>query len=164
MKYWVIIDNRQHGPLTIEELAAWGRLRRNTPVWHEGLPSWVDAADVEAFAVLLTPPVPGAPAMPSGVNGYDPYHRAAFFVPEAPKDTFKPEPKTYLVWAILTTILCCIPTGIVAIWMSTRVTRRYEQGDYDGADSASQAAALWVIVSITLGMISIPFQMVMAML
>ena len=175
MKYWIIIENRQYGPLTIAEIASSGQLRRDTPVWHEGLSEWVTAGDVEELAVLLRPPVPvdeptaaetqvtvtGAPDVPSG--GTQPRVRGNCWVQAAVRGT-KPEPNNFLLWSILTTILCCIPTGIVAIIMSGRVSSRYAAGDYEGARKASRAAELWVVITITLGLVSAPFMTLLGML
>ena len=59
----------------------------------------------------------------------------------------------HLVWAILATILCCLPTGIVAVVYSTQVDRRLYEGDYEGAKRASDRARTWMIVSVGAGLI-----------
>lgn len=56
-------------------------------------------------------------------------------------------PPTYLVWSILTTILCCLPFGIVAIVQSAKVESLYVQGLYAEALKASNEAKKWSIVS-----------------
>lgn len=58
-----------------------------------------------------------------------------------------PLPPTYLVWAILTTILCCLPFGIVAIVKSAKVESYYVQGLYAESLRASKEAKKWSIVS-----------------
>lgn len=55
-------------------------------------------------------------------------------------------PPNYLVWAILSTILCCIPLGIVSIVFSTQVNSKWAMGDIAGAQAASEKAkkfAMW---------------------
>lgn len=55
-------------------------------------------------------------------------------------------PDNNLVWAILCTIFCCIPLGIVAIIKSTKVKELWALGDYEGAKKASKDAlkySLW---------------------
>ena len=42
-------------------------------------------------------------------------------------------PPNYLVWAILTTIFCCLPFGIVSIVFAAQVNGKYAGGDYAGA-------------------------------
>lgn len=61
----------------------------------------------------------------------------------------KPQrPNSYLALAIISTILCCLPTGIVSIIYATQVNSAYEDGNYDKAMSASKNAKTWGIVSI----------------
>ena len=61
----------------------------------------------------------------------------------------KPQrPNSYLALAIISTILCCLPTGIVSIIYATQVNSAYEDGNYDKALSASKNAKTWGIVSI----------------
>lgn len=57
------------------------------------------------------------------------------------------KPSTYLVWAILTTVLCCLPFGIVSIVKSTQVDTYWQQGNYDQAFRASDSAKKWAIIS-----------------
>lgn len=172
-RYWIIVDNRQLGPLSIDEIAASGYLRSNTPVWHEGLDGWVMAQDVAELAELLTPPT--LPDMDK-VDTESPAEPPTVVIEPAPQPVvatgwtqtvprhIPKEPESYLLWAILSTILCCIPVGIVAIVMSSRVSARYVRGDYDGACRASRAAELWIMVTVVVGLISMPFQMLVAML
>lgn len=49
-------------------------------------------------------------------------------------------PDTNLVWAILCTVLCCLPLGIVAIVKSTSVEKLWNQGRYDEAQKAANDA------------------------
>ncbi|MBO6880802.1 CD225/dispanin family protein [Winogradskyella sp.] len=61
----------------------------------------------------------------------------------------KPQrPNSYLALAIISTILCCLPTGIVSIIYATQVNSAYEDGNYEKAMSASKNAKTWGIVSI----------------
>ena len=50
---------------------------------------------------------------------------------------------TYLVWAILVTLLCFLPTGIVAIVFATQVNNKLAAGDVAGAMEASGRAKMW---------------------
>ncbi|WP_207400807.1 CD225/dispanin family protein [Actinomadura roseirufa] len=58
-----------------------------------------------------------------------------------------PPPPTHLVWAILTTIFCCLPAGIVSIVFAAQVNSKWMSGDHAGAISASRNARIWAIVS-----------------
>ncbi len=62
-----------------------------------------------------------------------------------------PEPDNYLVWAILSTVLCCLPAGIVSIVYSTKVSGLWAQGRYGEAQAASANAKKWAIISAIVG-------------
>src|ERR1700743_3332843 len=53
------------------------------------------------------------------------------------------EPDNYLVWAILVTVLCCLPFGIVSIVYSTKVSGLGTQGRFAEAQAASENAKKW---------------------
>lgn len=65
----------------------------------------------------------------------------------------QPMPPTYMLWAVLTTICCCLPAGIVAIVFASSVSSKYFARDYEGARKASRNAEIWIIVSIVAGVI-----------
>lgn len=62
-------------------------------------------------------------------------------------DQNRPRPQNYLVFAILTTVLCCLPAGVVSIVYAAKVNGLYAEGKYDEAESASKNAKTWAIVS-----------------
>lgn len=62
-------------------------------------------------------------------------------------------PKNYLAFAILTTICCCLPTGIYAIIRSTKVNSYYAMGQYNLALEASEDAKRWSIIGLLIGII-----------
>ncbi|MDG2990306.1 CD225/dispanin family protein [Candidatus Synechococcus calcipolaris G9] len=59
----------------------------------------------------------------------------------------------YLVPAILTTICCCVPFGIVAIVYASQVNGKLAAGDYSGALEASSKAKLWCWLSFGTGLV-----------
>lgn len=59
----------------------------------------------------------------------------------------------HLVWAILSTICRCIPTGIVAIVYAARVNGLVAAGDFARARQASENAKTWAWVSFGLGIV-----------
>ncbi|GEM_PF-964335 len=65
----------------------------------------------------------------------------------------------YLVWSIVTTLLCCLPAGVVAIIYASQVDGKLRMGDYYGALDASKKAKTWCIVSaaLSLGFIAVYF-------
>lgn len=58
------------------------------------------------------------------------------------------EVKTYLVWAILSTLFCCLPFGILAIIYSSKVTNCLALRKFPEARQASKTAKNWVIASV----------------
>lgn len=63
------------------------------------------------------------------------------------------KPNNYLIWAILSTIFCCLPAGIASIVFAAQVNGRWESGNHQGAVEASQKAKKWAIISAVLGII-----------
>ncbi|SDU63018.1 CD225/dispanin family protein [Gordonia westfalica] len=64
-----------------------------------------------------------------------------------------PEPDNNLVWAILTTVLCCLPLGIVAIVKSTSVSKLWAAGDFAGAQKAADDAKKWAMWGAIIGVV-----------
>ena len=182
MKYWIIIDGVQKGPLTIDEVAAERSLNLSTPVWHEGLSDWTTVGALPELAALLTENYPGQQPygqqqsyggqqlygqQPYGGNRYNQAYQQPYgqqFNQPTDPNAVPPMPDTYLVWAILSTICCCIPFGAIAIIYSSKVSPAYYRGDYDAALDASSKAQLWVIISFVAGLISAPFSVLFSML
>lgn len=63
-----------------------------------------------------------------------------------------PKPENYLVWAILSTLCCCLPFGIVAIIKACKVNTLYAGKLYDAATMASQDAKKWCIIAAVTGL------------
>lgn len=62
-----------------------------------------------------------------------------------------PKPDNYLVWAILSTICCCLPFGIVSIVYAAKVNGLYMGGQYAAAQEASGNAKKWAIIAAIVG-------------
>ena len=61
------------------------------------------------------------------------------------------EPDNYLVWAILCTVLCCLPFGIVSLVYSNKVAGLWAQGRVAEAQEASSNAKKWAIIGAIAG-------------
>ncbi len=55
-----------------------------------------------------------------------------------------------LVWAILATLFCCLPLGIVSIVYATQVDGLRAAGNIVGARAAADKARFWAILSAAL--------------
>ena len=76
----------------------------------------------------------GTPPPPPPAPGYD-----------APAAGGTPPPN-YLIWAILSTVFCCLPLGIASIVFAAQVNGKWAAGDVAGAMDSSKKArnfALW---------------------
>ncbi len=94
-----------------------------------------------------------APEMPQVVyTAQGPVFPAQHPMPEeAPKC-----PPTNLVWAIITTLLCCTPAGIVGIVFAFMTKKHYREGNYEKAQKMSDYGAWAIIFAIILGLITMP--------
>ena len=137
MKYYMHTGGQQLGPFEESELPSHG-LTASTLVWREGMPDWEAASQVPELSHLL-PPSQQPP-------GYQPQPQPGYG-PQQPYGARPPMPDTYLVWAILATLLCCLPFGIVSIVKASQVSSLYYQGNYAEARAASRAARNWAIAS-----------------
>ena len=104
--------------------------------WDESSTSWQPSPDPPPPEAAGLPPVP---PMPTGTGGYPVTWGGPAAIPN------------YLVWAILVTIFCFLPTGIVAIVFASQVDSKLAAGDRAGALDSSNKARMWVIISAVAG-------------
>ncbi|HLR55638.1 MAG TPA: CD225/dispanin family protein [Actinomycetales bacterium] len=64
-------------------------------------------------------------------------------------------PPNYLVFGILTTLLCCLPLGVISIIFATQVNTKWQQGDVAGAQKASSNAKNLAIWSALVGAVAV---------
>ena len=55
------------------------------------------------------------------------------------------KPDNNLVWAIVSTVLCCLPLGIVSIISATKVDNLWATGQYEAAIKEAKKAKDWAI-------------------
>lgn len=58
------------------------------------------------------------------------------------------KPDSWLAWSILSTLLCCLPAGIVAIVYSSKVDGLWFGGQKAAAVEAARKAKTWTLVSV----------------
>jgi hypothetical protein len=73
-------------------------------------------------------------------------------------------PQNYLVFAILSTVFCCLPAGIPAIIFAAQVNSKMQAGDYAGAQAASNNAKMWCWISFGVGLAAVAGWILMVML
>jgi len=72
--------------------------------------------------------------------------------PSQPESTTEKIPN-YLVWAILCTLCCCLPGGIVSIVYSAKVDGLVASGYIEQARDASNKAKMWAMISAGVGFV-----------
>lgn len=65
------------------------------------------------------------------------------------------KPDNHLVWAILCTLCCCLPLGIVSIVYSSKVDGLYVAGRHMEAQQAADSAKNWAMWGAIIGGIGI---------
>ena len=163
--------NQQQGPVAaqvIQEMIRSGQLQPTDLVWRQGMPNWLAASQIpELFSdqSATTPPPPSPYAPPP-----QQYPQPGQYAPQpgAPSPYGQPQPggyypvqqpyqgqpiPNYLVQAILVTLFCCIPFGIVSIVYAAQVNTKLAAGDYAGAMDASRKAKTWSWWSFGIGLV-----------
>ena len=166
--YYVDGNNQQQGPIDAAQLPSFG-VTAKTLVWCEGMANWQVAGEIPELASLFAAKQPEIPAQPQMQPGTptqpqmqqqvqpQPMNINNFQQTQQPMNTqppfqqpnnqqMPPQPDNYLVWAILVTVLCCLPFGVASIIYSVKVGSLYAQGDYNGAVDASQKAKKFAMI------------------
>lgn len=78
-----------------------------------------------------------------------------FKYPQQPQGGRPPmPPRNYMTEAILVTIFCCQPLGIVSIVLAAGINSDYRLGNYEKAERQSRQAGTWVLVSFIVGLVA----------
>ena len=139
--YYLTPQNEQRGPVDASQLSTYG-VNANTMVWTEGMPQWAPASQVQELRPFFAPVAPQPAPAP----------QPAYAAPQqsAPQ-TATQKPGNNMALAVLTTVLCCLPLGIVSIVYAQKVDGLYFAGDYAGALEASKNARKWAIIGMIAG-------------
>lgn len=173
MQYWINHDGVQSGPVDAEAIKGMG-LTSRAYVWREGLSDWVKITqmpELQGLYEMVNAPTTAQrqPASGEATSGeatmgqpYQPQQQPQQYTQQ--QRPAEPCPPTNLAWAIISTVLCCLPAGIVAIIYALKVTNKYNEGDIEAAKRASETGAWWCIASIILGIIVQPLTSVLPLL
>ena len=69
---------------------------------------------------------------------------------------------TYLIFAIISTLLCCLPLGIVAIVYASKINSLQRSGDYAGAQNAAKKAKMFTIIGTVAALVVSIFYIIFA--
>ena len=179
MEIYIHSNGSNMGPYSLEQLKDLG-ISPDTPVWYNGLPDWTPAGVAPATRELFFAPSPdkaivpaeppaeaqatsasgeSAPPVPGSQQGYNPnqgyYGRQGYNPQGYPYGPGQQgPPPSYLAWAIISTLCCCMPFGIVAIIYASKVNGLWLRGDVNGAYKASARAQTWTILAIVIGLLA----------
>ncbi|MFR7807957.1 MAG: CD225/dispanin family protein, partial [Butyricimonas faecihominis] len=75
--------------------------------------------------------------------------------PPQPSVNNNSKPDNWLIWAILSTVLCCLPLGIVSIIYATKVDNLWNSGQQEEAIKASNMARLFFFLALGGGVLAV---------
>jgi hypothetical protein len=67
----------------------------------------------------------------------------------------QPKIQNYLVPAIVITLCCCVPAGVVAIIYAAQVNSKLAAGDIAGAQASARLAKIWTWVGVGGGVVMV---------
>ena len=188
--YYVDGNNQQQGPIDAAQLPAFG-VTTKTLVWCEGMANWQAAGEIPELASFFAAKQPEIPAQPQMQPGTPAQPQMQPGTPAQPQmqpqaqpqvqpqtmninnfqqtqqpnnQQMPPQPDNYLIWAILVTVLCCLPLGVASIIYSVKVGSLYAQGDYNGAVDASQKAKKFAMIGGIGGLVFIIIYVIFAVI
>ncbi len=131
-------DGKEYGPVTAEQIKQWvreNRLNAQSKAQAVGSVEWKSLSSFAEFASEFSAPS-SPPPIPAPASATP-----------APAKATAPDVPTYLVPAILCTLLCCLPFGVPAIVYAAQVSNKQAAGDIAGAQVASRNARTWCWVA-----------------
>lgn len=173
-KYWIIENGHPAGPFSQSELKVRRDFTATLPVWCAELPDWTTVGQLPELACLL----PDEPEVMANDNNYEqavaepeidstvrnegPQPAAAPWIVTSVPDEINgvEKPKTFIGWNIAMLICCCMPAAVAGLIFGSQVTRHWMRGDVRRARKSSEYAEWCVILSIVLGLVAWPFQLI----
>ncbi|MBQ8046536.1 MAG: CD225/dispanin family protein [Prevotella sp.] len=153
--YYLNEKGEQMGPVEGSELLTRG-VMFSTLVWTPGMKEWKEAGTIDELRPLFTPPQNPYQTSYDAQERPSRQERSYGYSAEThtgQPDVAPPRPDNYMVWAIITTICCCLPLGIYSIVLSSRVNGYYMAKRYDEAYAAAEEAKKWVIITAVVGFV-----------
>ena len=154
-EYYIIDNNDNQGCPISEVLFSNYGVNANTLVWCEGMPEWKHASEVPELRHLFGPTIPPAPPVTpppfqdQSVNGWNPPQQT-YDQWNQPPEFEEQCPPSYLGWAIIATLLCCLPCGVVGIVYAAKVESQWNLGNLQAARKSSRLAKMWTLISVGL--------------
>lgn len=179
IEYWIAVDRQKIGPMTLAQMRT-RMIEPHTLVWREGLPTWVRADSLpELASIFRAQSIEECPSPVTSSESAPPVSPAEVDPTVGPRPYIAPVadaracarsrdvsgsanevpqmPPTYVGWSIVALLLCCMIPAIVALVNALRVSSLYNSGLFEESRKASGRAELWLIISIVLGLVTLPF-------
>lgn len=141
--FYIDANGAQVGPVNKSALSS-SVISRNTMVWCQGLADWTPAGQVPDLSDIFAVVPPTYAPRPR-------YPQPGPARPMQPAAAGKPD--SFMWLAILSTILCCLPLGIVSIVYACKVDSLWTAGDQEGAQRSSNNARNWGIAAAVTGVV-----------
>ena len=127
--FYIDAQQRQCGPIPPTQFAAYG-ITPTTYVWTAGMAQWQLAGTIIELQPFFS-------------------NRQLF----SSVGIRPSRPDNNLVWAILSTILFCLPLGLVGVYYSMKVDPLYLQGKYEEAQAMAKKSLNWSIAGCITGIV-----------
>ena len=148
-QYFAFIDGEQRGPFPLDRLTEAG-LRPSTYVWCKGMADWQRADSVDEIRSLFrrhietrkepVRPTPEEIRPNQGNNGPFPRQEGGESADNPPQMRFplppteenvdiNRPPQVSMVLAILSLIICFLPTGIAAVFFTYKATKTWDESN-----------------------------------
>ena len=160
MRYFAMIDGERVGPLELSQLVEAG-VRPSTYVWCKDMADWEKAEDVADICRYFRGHIHDL-MHPSAPQPEPPRDCAAGRMEGPPAgDTrdYSVPPRSMLFPAIVATLLCFPPTGLVAIFLSVKSSKAWKHGDRKDAHEVADAARMWMGITFFMGFIVYAFML-----
>ncbi|MFP6888022.1 MAG: CD225/dispanin family protein [Opitutales bacterium] len=139
--YWLHRDGQRYGPYeknNLEKYLSTGNAGREDRIQGVDSGKWTTVGQVVGKAKVATAENQQLITRKTSIN---------------PQKRFRPpKPESPMVWAVLATLCCCQPLGVVAIVYATQVDSKYSAGDYNGAQQSAEKAKSWCWIAFGSGL------------
>lgn len=179
MYYYLDNNGTQQGPVDKNLLRSLG-VTADTMVWKKGMEQWVKASLVpELRPILISEPVDTPPTPPSASQRPATYETGSYNKDEnssggtnaasaysagTANQTKQAKPNNNLIFAIVTTVMCCLPLGGVAIYYAIQSDSAYNAGDLQAAEANGKSARNWSIAGVVLGAVGTIIYVILMMI
>lgn len=146
-------NNQQLGPVSEDQLKSMLRgasLPSSSLVWKEGMTDWKPVSEIPELSIAVTVSAPSVYG--STTSAYTPPSSNPYASPQsqparsyAPQSPMGPSINSggILAFAIVVTVMCCLPFGVVGIVYASQINSKLAVGDYLGAAEAAQKSKMW---------------------